>query len=46
VTGLWFAFAWWVLRPRIIRKEEAKLTGLIRQLEEIHHQLDNPESLP
>lgn len=39
LTGLWFAFAWFYLRPRAIKKQQAQLNDIIRNLEGISRQL-------
>lgn len=39
VTLAWIAFNWFYLRPRTIRKQQAKLNGLINKFEEINDQL-------
>lgn len=40
ITGSWFAFSWWYLRPRTIRKEAAALNEIIGQLQKIRTQLN------
>ena len=39
LTFLWIAFNWFYLRPRIIKKQQAKLNGLINKFEEMNDQL-------
>lgn len=39
LTALWMGFAWFYLRPRIIRKQRAKLDEVIAQLENLESQL-------
>jgi hypothetical protein len=39
VTFLWIGFNWFYLRPKTIKKQEAKLNGLIDKFEEINQQL-------
>lgn len=39
VTFLWIAFNWLYLRPKTIKKQQAKLNGLIDKFEEINNQL-------
>ena len=39
VTFIWIGFNWFYLRPKTIRKQQAKLNGLINKFEEINHQL-------
>lgn len=39
LTGLWFAFAWFYLRPRTIKKQQRQLNDIIRNLEGISRQL-------
>ncbi|AZA48451.1 hypothetical protein EG346_09775 [Chryseobacterium carnipullorum] len=39
VTFLWIAFNWFYLRPKTIKKQQAKLNGLIDKFEEINNQL-------
>lgn len=40
VTGLWIAFNWFYLRPRIIEKKTAKLKMLMVEAERISNQLE------
>ncbi|PIF47531.1 hypothetical protein CLU96_4589 [Chryseobacterium sp. 52] len=39
LTFLWIAFNWFYLRPKTIKKQQAKLDGLINKFEEINEQL-------
>jgi hypothetical protein len=39
LTAAWFAIAWWVLRPWMIRKETRKLDAVIGPLESLQAQL-------
>jgi len=39
LTALWFGFTWFYLRPRTIRKQNAKLNELLEKFEELNHQL-------
>lgn len=39
LTFLWIAFNWFYLRPRIIKKQQAKINGLINKFEEMNDQL-------
>ncbi|NML68256.1 hypothetical protein HHL23_00310 [Chryseobacterium sp. RP-3-3] len=39
LTFLWIAFNWFYLRPKTIKKQQAKLNGLINKFEEINDQL-------
>lgn len=39
LTLLWIAFSWFYMRPRTIKKQQAKLDGLINKFEEINNQL-------
>jgi hypothetical protein len=41
LTMLWIAFAWFYIRPRVIRKQDKKITDLINQIESISQQLEN-----
>ncbi|ANH81763.1 hypothetical protein A8C56_12915 [Niabella ginsenosidivorans] len=36
----WFLFAWLILRPRTVRKQNARIDPLIRQCEKLSRQLD------
>lgn len=38
VTFLWIGFNWWVIRPKQIRKEEAKIHAIIERLREVEGQ--------
>lgn len=42
VVLLWIGFNWFVLRPKIIKKNTRKIDSLIQQLKKIQSQLDNP----
>lgn len=39
LTFLWITFNWFYLRPKTIKKQQAKLNGLINKFEEINDQL-------
>ena len=39
VVGMWFALNWFVLRPKIIRKNTGKVNDLVQQLEKVKSQL-------
>ena len=39
VVGMWFALNWFVLRPKIIRKNTGKVNDLVQQLEKVKEQL-------
>ncbi len=39
VTLAWIGFNWFYIRPKTIRKQQAKLDGLISKFEEINNQL-------
>lgn len=39
VVGMWIALNWFVLRPRIIRKNTGKVNDLVQQLEKVKEQL-------
>lgn len=41
VTALWFLFNWFYLRPKQIKKQEAKLNEIIAKFEDIQGQLNN-----
>lgn len=41
VTVLWFLFNWYYLRPKQIKKQEAKLNEIIAKFEDIQGQLNN-----
>lgn len=41
VTVLWFLFNWFYLRPKQIKKQEAKLNEIIAKFEDIQGQLNN-----
>ncbi len=41
LIGIWIAFNWWVLRPKIIKKNTKKLNDLIQQLENLNSQFNN-----
>lgn len=38
VTALWIGFNWFYIRPKQIKKQQAKINGLIEKFEEINHQ--------
>ncbi|GAA3758656.1 hypothetical protein [Flavobacterium ginsengiterrae] len=39
ITLLWMLFNWFYLRPKQIKKQQAKINGLIEKFEEINNQL-------
>lgn len=39
VTAAWFAFSWFYLRPRTIKKQQLELNGLIEEFERMDKQL-------
>lgn len=39
ITLAWIGFNWFYIRPKTIRKQQAKLDGLINKFEEINNQL-------
>jgi amino acid permease len=39
VTLAWIAINWFYLRPKTIKKQQAKINGLIDKFEEINNQL-------
>lgn len=41
LTLAWIGFNWFYIRPKTIRKQEAKLNGLINKFEEINNQLQD-----
>ncbi|REC77186.1 hypothetical protein DRF60_12295 [Chryseobacterium elymi] len=45
ITFLWVGFNWFYLRPRTIRKQQAKLNELIDKFEEINEQLKTDISI-
>ena len=45
LTGAWFAFNWFYLRPRQLKKQTNRLNELISQFERIDQQLNDQQSL-
>lgn len=45
ITGLWFAFAWFYLRPKAIKKQQQQLNELIGNLEKMNRQMDEDSIL-
>ncbi|WP_343698204.1 hypothetical protein [Flavobacterium sp.] len=40
ITLLWMAFNWFYIRPKQIKKQQAKINNLIEKFEEVSHQLE------
>ncbi|MCD6065676.1 MAG: hypothetical protein K0S33_502 [Bacteroidetes bacterium] len=38
ITAAWFAFSWFYLRPRTIKKQQSEINGLITEFERINKQ--------
>ena len=39
ITGIWFAINWFLLRPKVIKKEQAKIEVLIQKFDNMNKQL-------
>lgn len=44
ITGLWFAFSWFYLRPRTIKKQQSQINNIIENLEQIDRQFSENNS--
>jgi hypothetical protein len=43
ITGLWIAFNWFYLKPKIIKKQQQKLNDSIAALENMNNQFKEEE---